>query len=156
MNETSIPVGYYAVPDPDQPNELMTYWHVRGAAGPDAFHFVAWPLRARYGPKLLRKDVPKDHEGRMAAIRAHQQVLLDWNQRLYTALASEPDAAAERFARLTTRCFWCARALTDPKSKLLGMGPDCRRSMGLDDEALIEQMTPAVAAAHAAHLAKAG
>jgi hypothetical protein len=155
MSVTTIPVGYYAVPDPDQPDEQMTYWHVRADCGPDMFHFVAWPPRARYGPKLLRKDVPKDYEGRAAAIRAHHEVLLDWNLRLRDALAAEPAEAAERFARLTTRCFWCARALTDPRSKLLGMGPDCRRQMGLDDAVLIGQLTPAIAAAHAAHLAKA-
>ena len=91
----------------------------------------------------------------MAAIDAYNRVLLDWGIRLREELARDPAAAAERFARLTTRCFWCARTLTDPKSKLLGMGPDCRRSMKLDDAALVGHFTPGIAAAHAALLAKA-
>ena len=30
------------------------------------------------------------------------------------------------FGRLTGRCGCCGKALTDPKSKLIGIGPDCR------------------------------
>jgi uncharacterized protein DUF6011 len=30
------------------------------------------------------------------------------------------------YGKLTGRCGSCGRVLTDPKSKLLGIGPDCR------------------------------
>jgi hypothetical protein len=30
------------------------------------------------------------------------------------------------FGQLTGRCGCCGKALTDPKSKLIGIGPDCR------------------------------
>ncbi len=42
------------------------------------------------------------------------------------AIAEDPDAAAFRFADEQVRCWLCARRLTDPVSRLLSVGPDCR------------------------------
>lgn len=147
--------GYYAVPDPDQPAQQMTYWHLHVLhLGAPVMNVAPWPPRARYGPVLLRKDVPKDREGRIAALRAYDRVLTAWNIRLRTALAADPAAAAARFAELSTRCFCCARKLRSDRWKVLGIGPECFQSSGLDYAALLASTTPSIAAAHAVFLAQ--
>lgn len=137
-----IPTGYYATPDPDQPEQL-TLWHITDTT------WKAWPARARYGPKLLRKDVPKDHAGRLAAIRAHNAVLTVWNTRVIDTIQADPAKAAAAFAQHSVRCFCCGRNLTDPRSKTLGVGPDCRRKYQLNDHVFIALENPAAAVAEA-------
>lgn len=145
-----IPDGYYAVPDPDQP-DTMTYWRSRYAD----HAFTAWPAKATYGPLAYRKDRPKDHAAAVDWMRAHNERRRAWHERVLAAIGDDPATAAARFAELTTRCLCCGRKLTDAKSKLLGIGPDCRRSARLDDAVLCAHVTPRIAAAHAAHLADA-
>lgn len=41
-------------------------------------------------------------------------------------LLEHPDSYRAVFGKLTGKCGWCGRKLTDAKSKLLGIGPDCR------------------------------
>ncbi len=41
-------------------------------------------------------------------------------------IAADPEAARMRFARELTRCWHCARMLTDELSRELGIGPVCR------------------------------
>ena len=36
------------------------------------------------------------------------------------------DTFRAKFGQLTGKCGWCGKRLTDPKSKLIGIGPDCR------------------------------
>jgi hypothetical protein len=45
-------------------------------------------------------------------------------------IESDPDAAAARFDALATDCCICGRTLTDPLSKTLGIGPECRQDVG--------------------------
>ena len=42
------------------------------------------------------------------------------------AVNADPMGAAMLFARELTRCYVCARMLTDETSRALGIGPDCR------------------------------
>jgi len=37
-----------------------------------------------------------------------------------------PDSYRAKFGQLTGKCGCCGRRLTDPKSKMLGIGPECR------------------------------
>jgi hypothetical protein len=39
---------------------------------------------------------------------------------------ADGDTFRAKFGQLTGRCGCCGKALTDPKSKLIGIGPDCR------------------------------
>jgi hypothetical protein len=48
---TELPNGYYAIPDPMDP-DTMTYWRINNG------RVTPWPTRAKYGPKFLRKDAP--------------------------------------------------------------------------------------------------
>ncbi len=113
---------YFAVPDPDTGD--MTYWYrtTRGAIEP-------WPPReGKYGPRLLARDIEglsaKDRE---AAVRTWSLTLrIPWDRQVRAALDADLDAAAARFAAFTSRCCICGRPLTDEKSKVLGIGPDCR------------------------------
>lgn len=147
MNE--IPDGYYAVPDPDNP-QTMTYWRYRNGSG------QRWPAKAWYGPpRLLKRDAPTDRDELNAWGRAWNERYFAWHDRVIAAIAAAPDECRARFAALATRCSWCARTLTDEKSKLLGYGPDCRRALQLDDGALAETVTPLIAAAHAGQQATA-
>lgn len=139
----TVPDGYYATPDPRDPAQ-MTYWRMR-AGQP-----TVWPPRARYGPTLLRSDVP-------AGLRAEERsrwiqdwwttVAQPWHQAILDQLAGDPAAAGARFAELTTRCCNCGRALTDAASRVYGIGPDCRA--GLPGEWLAA-LARAVGRAHAA------
>jgi Family of unknown function (DUF6011) len=39
---------------------------------------------------------------------------------------ADQDSFRAQYGRITGRCGHCRKALTDPKSKLIGIGPDCR------------------------------
>lgn len=118
----TIPAGYYAIPDPDNP-ERTTTWRVH----PDGTR-TPWPRNARYGPVLYRRDVPTDPEQRKATIRAYQELLTTWCRAVAEQLTADPDTAAMRFAVINIRCSRCARALRDETSKRLGIGPECRKT----------------------------
>ncbi|GGX02105.1 DUF6011 domain-containing protein [Streptomyces chryseus] len=143
---TTLPHGYYAVLDPANP-DTMTYWRVRGET------VTAWPAKAWYGPaRPLKRDAPADADERIAWLREWQAGYREWLRTVRAALDRDPAAARRNFADLTTRCCQCGRALTDDRSKVLGVGPECRR--GVSEELLALICTPAVAAAHAARTAE--
>lgn len=151
MTPLPIPAGYYAVPDPTSAEPSMTYWHV--AEGDDPA-ITAWPPKARYGPVLLRRDMPKGHAARVATYQAFSVRRAAFATQIRTAISQDPASAAAEFASFSTRCMVCGRALKDPRSKVLGIGPDCRRHSGLNDRVLLAMAVPAVAAAHAVHSAQ--
>jgi hypothetical protein len=134
---------YFAVPDPADPTRV-TYWR---RSADTRLH--AWPAKARYGPRLLRSDVPDDLKGRerqdwiWAWSRGH---ITPWLLAVGDAINADPDGCAGRFAALTRCCCWCGRKLTDAASKTYGIGPECRA--GLPDEALAA-LIEAVGRAHA-------
>lgn len=141
-------VEYFAVVDPSDAGR-MTYWRRtdRGIA--------PWPVRARYGPRLTRTDLPADlrHTARHARrlqeyVRDwHRQHTVPWHQAVCDAIDADPQGCAARFAAFTIRCCYCGRKLTDPASKTYGIGPDCR-----DGELpeVLTAFTEAVGRAHAA------
>lgn len=142
-----LPDGYYAVPDPDD-DTTMTYWRVRAGVR------TRWPAKAWYGPgRPLRADAPgpKGSPAYVAWMHGHFERMRDWNSRVGALLAQDPAAAARRFAELSTRCCACGRALTDEKSKVFGLGSECRT--GIRTAALAALLTPQIARAHAAWLA---
>lgn len=113
---------YFAVVDPDNGN--VSYW-VCGRRG-----VRPWPDKAHYAPRVLRGDVPKGTEARRAFL-AHwrRNVLYPWTARRDDALERDPDGCKARFAAMTSRCWCCGRTLTDNRSKVYGIGPECRTGM---------------------------
>lgn len=135
--------GYYATPDPNNPDQ-MTYWRVRGG------RLTKWPTKAAWGPILRRSDVPKElvGEDRNAWIRAWVEAnATQWYDAIRAALAADPIGCALRFAELTTRCLNCGRKLTDPASKVYGIGPECRDGLSA---ATLAALAERVGQAHAA------
>lgn len=116
--------GYYAVLDPDGPDEpggdAMTLWRVRRG---DVFRY---PKTAIYGPVLPRKNAPTDPEERYAWFCAGSDYYQLWMSRVIDALCADPVAAQFRFSERTGRCCVCARVLTGKTSRKLGVGPGCR------------------------------
>jgi hypothetical protein len=45
-------------------------------------------------------------------------------------IAKDPKAAAEKFGQELGKCGICARTLTDPESRRIGIGPVCREKSG--------------------------
>lgn len=139
----ALPEGYYAVIDPVD-SGLVTYWRVRGD------DVTAWPSKARYGPRLVRSDVPEGLSGpdRQAWVWGWAETVYHpYHAEVRARIASDPTGAGARFASLMTRCCNCGRPLTDAESKVYGIGPECRR--GLPAEWL-DAMAHAVGRAHAA------
>jgi Family of unknown function (DUF6011) len=127
-----VEIEYFAVPDPDDA-ERMTYWRL----GPRGL--ASWPPNARYGPTLLRRDVPRDLRGDAKREWVHtwfQSTRFMWTARVFEAINVDQHAAAARFAVWQMRCLCCGRALTDPASKTYGIGPECRA--GLPVEVLVQ------------------
>lgn len=120
---TVIPDGFYAVPDP-RDAEQITLWRVHDDA------IEPSPVRARYGPVLLRSDDPAGLEG---AERSRwiddwlEAVYYPWHRAIRDAITADPDAAGALYANVAVRCRNCGRKLTDATSKATGWGPDCRR-----------------------------
>ena len=135
---------YFAVPDPSDPT-TMTYW-VRKTA-PRERSFGPWPTKAHYGPRLKRSDIPPDVEDRRAFVRSWYRTNFDpWFTRVQEAITDDPGGCRARFAVFATRCVSCGRALTDPRSKVLGIGPECRA--GVPDD-VIDHLARRIAKLHA-------
>lgn len=138
---TDLPNGYYAIPDPMNP-DTMTYWRIKDGRA------RTWPSGAKYGPKFLRKDAPSkdDRDAYIAYIERCRAELGAWMLGVRAALTVEADDARARFAVLTTRCCICGRVLTDPATKVGGIGPECR--VGIPD-GVLAAIADSVATAHA-------
>lgn len=114
---------YFAVPDPDTGD--MTYWYRdrRGSINP-------WPPKVgRYGPRMP-SVAGLSREDRDAVVRDFVlSTAKPWRERVMACLEANPDEAAARFAVFQSRCCLCSKALTDAKSKVFGIGPDCREGL---------------------------
>lgn len=146
-------VQYFAVPDPDDATR-MTYWRHRGDSG-DRLNLTAYPSGAKYGPLRYGKPGPGrkhvmpaglgPYERFAWANRWHVEVRQPWEARVYAAVNADRVGAALRFGQFATRCCCCGRALTDPASKTVGIGPDCRGSLPAE---VLAAFTEAVGRAH--------
>ncbi|ASU83558.1 hypothetical protein CDO52_12850 [Nocardiopsis gilva YIM 90087] len=134
------------LPDPHDPGQI-TYWRRddRGRLNP-------WPAKARYGPALYRSQVPAGLTGpdrRAWAQDWHRTHRHPWDAAIRSAIDADPDACRARFAAFTTRCCSCGRALSDPESKTVGVGPECRAGVPAD---MLGRLAVLVGRAHATAL----
>lgn len=147
-----IPEGLYAIPDPHDP-AAVSYWRrkdTKTRRGGIESSFAAWPPKARYGPVLLKRDVPKDLHGKDLGDYLNRwmvEVRQPFYDAVIAAVLADPVAAGKRFAELTSRCCSCGRTLTDDLSKCYGIGPECRS--GIPAEVLARYYAPALGRAHA-------
>lgn len=149
MTLHELPAGYYAVPDPDDPN-VITYWRVTRPRGRGPTRLIPWPAGAHYGPPRPRRaDAPQQADQLREYLFVYRDRLTRHRDQVTAAITANPAAAAKRFADLTTRCHSCGRPLTDPASKTYGLGPDCRA--GIPPRILATYLTAAIGRAHAAH-----
>jgi hypothetical protein len=109
--------GYYAVPDPDDP-AVVTCWRWSARRG-----LRQWSGGARYGTptRPSRAVPPRPHT------IAVKLAFCDWFGEVLNAVQADPDGARTRFGKLTGCCYVCSKKLTDARSVVLGIGPDCRR-----------------------------
>jgi hypothetical protein len=66
------------------------------------------------------------------------------------AIAADPVTAGKRFAELQMRCCMCGKGLTTDESKVIGIGPECRK--GLPKEFVDNYYPPKVGKVHYEHL----
>ncbi len=144
---------YFAIPDPLDPGKV-SYWY-QVDKGRDVGKLKPWPPRRSRWGRLREADVPfsrtltpgeyrefvNAHFAKVAAVRGQAK----------TAIAQDPAAASARFAALTTRCCYCGKALSDQRSKVYGIGPDCRTDVA---PAVLAAAMEAVRAAHGEALAR--
>lgn len=124
---SAIPDGYYAVPDPADP-QVMTYWRRRHTSTTDSLR--SWPATAWYGPAVPRRsELPEDPAERQAFADAWSATRNAYHDQIVVAILTDTAAAAKRFADLRTACSQCGRRLRDAESKLYAVGPDCRALM---------------------------
>jgi hypothetical protein len=138
-------IRYYAVPDPTDPTQI-TYWRA-------ADHVLKpWPGKARYGSRLLHRDVPAGLHGqqRSAWVRDwYRTTRAPWDAAVRVAIETDPVTHGRRFAEFTSRCCYCGKTLTDQRSKVYGIGPDCRRGMSTE---MLARFAPTMGRAHAVAL----
>jgi Family of unknown function (DUF6011) len=145
--------GYYAVPDPLNEGE-MSYWRRKDKGKHKRPAFDPWPLKAKYGPRLLTSD-PRlkglKGEKRRAFVRGwYESVKGSYMAQVVEAIAADPVKAGKHFAELQLRCCMCGRRLTTKESKVIGIGPECRQ--GLPKDFVDNYFPPLVGEAHYKHL----
>jgi hypothetical protein len=115
-----IPEGYYAldINYDDEPYQCVGYTTFRRSK-------KGFRLGATYFLPAL--DHLPDEERRVC--REFRWTLDDLRE-MAGAIVQHADRDRARFGQLTGRCGCCHRFLTDPRSKLRGIGPDCWAAMG--------------------------
>lgn len=148
-----LPEGFYAVPDPCNQGE-MSYWRRKDKGKHKWPSFEPWPLKAHYGPRLLKSDPRlkdlKGEERRQFVWSWYEGVKGAYIESVVSAIAGDPAAAGKRFAELQMRCCMCGKRLTTDESKVVGIGPECRR--GFSKEFIDSYFPPQVGKAHYEHL----
>jgi hypothetical protein len=116
-----IPLGYYAWDIVYQDDDYPVVGYTTFRRSPKGFRLGAtYRLPANdLLPEPDRRDYVYDMAWTVAAIRD-----------LVPAVIRDADKDRARFGQLTGRCGCCSRVLTDPRSKLRGIGPDCWAGLG--------------------------
>ncbi len=152
-----LPEGFYAVPDPREGVEQMTYWRRKDVGKRKHPEFEPWKPRGakvRYGPTLFTNDPRlkklKGDEKSWFVLSWYETVGHPYRDAIIETILEDPALAAKRFAEWNMRCCMCGRALTHEDSKTLGIGPECGK--GFPKEVLAEHFQMQVGELHAASL----
>lgn len=117
-----LPAGRYAVPIVVD-KVLLGYAQYERVAPKETKRGKVGKHRFRVGQLVARPG----HEQRRELLRTTAAELLADIQTLLT----DPDRYRQLWGTYSGKCGWCGRRLTDPESRLLGVGPDCRQGMNL-------------------------
>lgn len=145
---------YFAVPDPLDPTQ-MSYWY-RPVRGRQAGQILPWPPRRSRWGRLGVKDIPVDKAadpaGWGAFVDAYFGKVRAARAAVEAAIEADPDTAAARFAVFGFRCCFCSKVLTDERSKVYGVGPECRQGVSAE---FLGHLTDVVRRVHGEHLSAA-
>jgi hypothetical protein len=121
-----IPRGYYAIPvhEDDEPFRLM---------GHKLFERKAprtYKNGRTVGSDRWRCSYAASNGITWAELREHIDSTEYGRQSDIDEVLEFTDQCRVDFGRLTGRCGFCGRTLTDPDSKMRGIGPECSRTPG--------------------------
>ena len=104
-----IPVGYYAVVDPA--NSFLKFYRIRR------------PLNGKWSGVTFINEISGENNLPMKdpAERA----------RIFGEILKDPTEALKRFGQAIGECGHCRKQLTDQVSRQFGIGPGCRKVLGL-------------------------
>jgi Family of unknown function (DUF6011) len=147
--------SYYAVwASYERTRQAQVHYWYRVRKGADAGKIRAWPPGRTHFGRLYRADIPDEKtckETFGCTPREWQdrywQDVRDAKQEALVEIRKHPDEAAALFAALESTCCCCGRALTDERSKVYGIGPECRAGMDPD---VLRQISAETAKVHAA------
>ena len=136
-----VPKGYYAIPVYDELGyiardcegelEVIGYQmyfrkvarqckNGRVIGGNRFVQGVTW-IEPGADPDTVHRHIEDDRE----AAGNHQEYIRHVVDKILIDIEKD-DTYRATYGKITGKCGWCGKTLTDPKSKLIGIGPDCR------------------------------
>lgn len=118
-----LPRGHYAIAEHDDEHDdypLLGYWCYQRKV----------PRTTKTGREIGQHRLISGvfHHSNTITPEQLNQVLADHDRQIDIAqLLKDPDWYRAEFGRFTGRCGCCGKALTDPDSKMRGIGPECAR-----------------------------
>lgn len=127
----NIPAGWYAIPlvEDDLDDDDPHFCRVIGHKLFERKTSTVMKNGRRRGKDYIKSSLVYDAQVGEDAMRAYVQrtgetrTVSAWD---VIAIRDAPEVWGKVFADLTGRCCACNKVLTDPASKVAGMGPDCR------------------------------
>lgn len=99
------------------------YYALRPADGPIKFYRVDTPNEGRWSGWTFLSALASDERWPIKA--------RDEKRRILGEIAADPIAAQRLYGQEIGSCGRCGRTLTDETSRAFGIGPDCRKIMGV-------------------------
>jgi hypothetical protein len=101
--------GYYAIVDPQ--DSVVKFFQVRT------------PNKGKWNGYVFLSQVSGDNH---ISVRDRNE-----RDRIFAVIAIDPLEALKRFGQEIGQCGHCRKQLTDPESRAIGIGPVCRKDMGI-------------------------
>lgn len=109
VQTVKIAQGYYAIVDPQ--DSVLKFYQVRT------------PNKGKWNGFVFLSQVSGDNK---ISVRDKNE-----RNRIYTEIAKDPIEALKRFGKEIGQCGHCRKQLTDEVSRAFGIGPVCRKDMGI-------------------------
>lgn len=134
--------SYYAVwGHYDRTGQTKLHYWYRVQRGRREGSIQPWPPQRSHFGVLYKRDIPEEQACRdVFGCTPAEWARMYWDDvkavraAAMGEIAERPEEAAARFAVLQSTCCCCGKALTDERSKVYGIGPECRA--GLTPDAL--------------------